>query len=1439
MRRVHGVLGAEANPLTRNILIRFDPAAADEQTVVVTVRELEAEVVDAAPEDETELPPAQRERRGGAGTTGRARIAVRGLDRDPQLTRLVVERLERWPTVRASASQLTGRVLVEFDESTVRLEDLTSEVADLEAPGLQHEGRPNHPLDPEPLAQSATRTAGAALGLGLLASRRMLGRTGPPSIGSGPAVAAGVISVLDGFPATRNGLRRIVGPNAADLTFNAANIALLTLSGGTLGLAVGGAAALRLLTEVQARRTSWRRYEESLESSAPARQGAIPGATIRLESGQRTPLPARVLEGTGTGVGADGLPEPVIPGGTVSSGSRLHGGPFALELREGPAFTPKPRPAPAAATLYDRYVRTAGPLSLAYAGATALLTRSLTRTLAALLLVNPRAGVLGAEAAGTGASARVLRSGVTVVGTRPERGVRLPDALLLDGPRTLTDGLEVSSALPLSDTHDASGLLARAAGVSAAAGSPWGRVFPTEGSASASEGAFDGKAATAYIEETRYSLGLVEEGDPVSAEARFQTRGGYLLVLRSDDGGPEGLLALRPRLAAGVAELVGACRRHGVEIGVLSGGDPAAAQEVARRAEVELLARDGHEGSAETIRSRQQQGQVVAFASDNAHAASAFDACDLALGITEGGPLPARADLLAPDLGALAAVIEAGALREAAVRDSVALSAVSTVTGALWGALGRPGVVYAPYPASLAALGALASGWARLRGGERPRSSVSHVADPRPERWGRRSVQSTLRALDTGEAGLTSAQAAQRRQEAPPRAARRNRLVNGILDQLRSPLTGVLAAGAGLSLLLDSTADVAMIGTMIVANAGAGAWQERQADKTAEALEALWTAYASVLRDGSPVTVPATEVVPGDVLILAPGDRITADARLIDASGLEVDEAALTGESVPVPKSPDEGIDTSRIVLEGSDVTVGAGRAVVVATGRDTRMGAIAAALAVDDPQQSPLTTRLERMLRQALPLIAAGGAIVFASGVLRGRPPLPQLALGASVAIAAVVGGRLYVEGAAEALVHRCGGVRFGDEERPLDEAGRRELLARTRSLAERGLRVLMVAEGSSDIPLDDPRGLVALGFLGISDPLRPAVPGAVQRCHEAGVRVVMLTGDHPATATAIARDAGLLDDGHKLLTGSEIAELDDTELDRRLQEATVIARVTPLDKLRIVESLQRSGHTVAMTGDGVNDAPALRLADAGVAMGRGGTEVARQTADVVLADDDFSTLVEALVEGRSFWRNIRRALGLLLGGNLGELGLMAGASVLSTASPLISVQVLAMNLITDVLPALAVALQQPEHRNLSGLNREGASALESSLRNDVLRRGVATAAPSLAAYMIALRSSSLPQARAVAYASIVVTQLAQTLDVGRAEGGLSRSVAGAVAGSAVLLGATFAVSPLRTFLNLTLPTPLGWTLVGAGTLAAVLLGRLRSHPTLFATPTAEPAMG
>jgi calcium-translocating P-type ATPase len=727
------------------------------------------------------------------------------------------------------------------------------------------------------------------------------------------------------------------------------------------------------------------------------------------------------------------------------------------------------------------------------------------------------------------------------------------------------------------------------------------------------------------------------------------------------------------------------------------------------------------------------------------------------------------------------------------------------------------------------------------------------------------------------------------------------------------------------------------------------------------------------------VIIPANEVVPGDVLLLAPGDRVAADARLLSSYGLEVDEAALTGESMPVAKAPTGGTDASHIVLEGSDVTSGSGRAVVVAVGWQTRMGATAAALSVDEIERSPLGVRLNQMLRVLLPLSIGGGGIVLASGFLRRIPLVSLLTIGMTVVLAAIpeglpllasigeagvarrlagqnavvrrlsaiealgrvdvactdktgtltkgqlalsmvadyeqeakvsaelstslrrvlltaalasphpsaqdaqahptdvaiiqgaidaglgeqlhveheaelpfdpvrsfhvtlTAGSLCVKGAPEVLIPRCSWMLEQGEKRPLDEHGRSEWLDLARRLAERGLRVLMVAEGSPATPLDNPRELTALGFVGISDPLRPNVQAAVHRCREAGVRVIMITGDHPSTARAIAREADLLDKDGEVLTGAEILELQNSELDEHLEHAVVIARATPLDKLRIIESLQRQGHTIAMTGDGVNDAPALRLADVGVAMGRG-TEVARQVADVILVDDDFSTLVEAFVEGRSYWRNIRRALGLLLGGNLGELGLIVGASLLGLNFPLTARQILSMNVITDILPSLAVALQQPEHHSLAGLDREGAAALGTPLRNDILRRTIASALPPLVSYLIMLGSSTLPAARSVAYGSIIATQLAQTLDAGRAEGRLTRSVLGAVAGSAGILLATFALPPLRTFLNLVIPPPLGWVLIGSGSVVAVLLSRLLSSlrlagpafPQTVAQPTSR----
>jgi magnesium-transporting ATPase (P-type) len=317
------------------------------------------------------------------------------------------------------------------------------------------------------------------------------------------------------------------------------------------------------------------------------------------------------------------------------------------------------------------------------------------------------------------------------------------------------------------------------------------------------------------------------------------------------------------------------------------------------------------------------------------------------------------------------------------------------------------------------------------------------------------------------------------------------------------------------------------------------------------------------------------------------------------------------------------------------------------------------------------------------------------------------------------------------------------------------------------------------------------------------------------------MLTGDHPATAKAIARVAGLPAEDERMLTGDEVTGLDDDTLAERLERATIIARTTPLQKLRIVESLRGSGHVVAMTGDGVNDAPALRLADVGVAMGRGGTEVARHAADLVLVDDEFSTLAEAFVEGRGFWHNMRRALGLLLGGNAGEAGLMTAASVTGLASPLTTRQVLTVNLVTDVLPAVSVAIQPPEHRNLAELSREGGAALDAPLRADIIRRGIATGAPSFAAYVLASRALSPAAGGSVGYASIVTTQLAQTIDVGQAEGRLTGPVLGAVGGSLAVLALTLSVPSLRNFLGLAPPTVPGLLITGGASVLAVALGR------------------
>jgi cation transport ATPase len=726
LRQLKGVQSIQANDLTGNILVQYDPALTSEQAILATVCNLELNKADE-PERPSQLPTV-REKQGG---TVRARIAVRGLDRNPHLAKRILYQLEtRYPKVRARASVLTGRVLVEFEEHEAELDDLVAEVVDFELPDLPGEDHPAFPLDPGPLIQGITRTIGATLGFVLFGIRRLAGaQESLPGADTAIQVSS-VLGIVQGLPPIRYGLRKLLGRTLADLLFNVPAIISLTLAGSPLGLAVVGAESLRLVTEVYTRQAAWRRHEE-LMAHAPSAQ---PDAIIRLESGERTPYTARVIEGTGTAIGRDGMPMPVAPERTVPPGARLYGGPFVLQLQHEKsfeAFTPQPRPSPLAPTLFDRYQHVVGPISLLYVAGAAVLTRSLNQTLAALLLVNPRTSLIGLDSADLNTSARVVRAGVTIVGTRKDRSIRLPQFVLLDGARLLTGRLELAHALPLTEEYDSAALLARAAGIAAAAGSPWGGIFRSAGSVPAADGGFDGTVATAISESVRYTLGPVEDWSALPQAASFHQRGNYVLVLRSErKQRPLGILAVRPQLAVGIQELVQTCQHYGVELAVISSGQQLAVEALAHRARVRLLQSDD---AVAAIRAMQQDGSSVVFVSDNAGASAGFDTCDLAIGLTDArSHFPARADLLAPDLTAVAAVIEAASQREAAIRDSVGLSIVSNVIGAVLGFRGIPGLKQASRVVYITALVAIADGWLRLRGGKRPGSTLAHLVDPPP-----------------------------------------------------------------------------------------------------------------------------------------------------------------------------------------------------------------------------------------------------------------------------------------------------------------------------------------------------------------------------------------------------------------------------------------------------------------------------------------------------------------------------------------------------------------------------------------------------------------------------------------------------------------------------------------------------------------------------------
>jgi P-type Ca2+ transporter type 2C len=709
--------------------------------------------------------------------------------------------------------------------------------------------------------------------------------------------------------------------------------------------------------------------------------------------------------------------------------------------------------------------------------------------------------------------------------------------------------------------------------------------------------------------------------------------------------------------------------------------------------------------------------------------------------------------------------------------------------------------------------------------------------------------------------GLSSSEALRRLTELGPNEIRREDATSPwvlVLAQFKSPIVGLLLVACVVSAALGEVADAIAIGTIVVLNGLVGFFQEYRAEKAVLALRAMTAPRARVVRDGKQSTVPASGVVPGDVLVLEAGDVVAADARLLEAHALLANEAALTGESAAVEKDTKPIANEAPLaerhdsVFMGTSIANGTGLAEVVGTGMSSELGKIAGMLNTAQDTETPLQRRLASVGRSLLYICLGIVAVTAVAGVARGMRPLEVLMSSVSLAVAAVPEGLPAIVTVALALgvqrmvsqhvlirklpaVETLGcatvictdktgtlttgvmtvrelwgpnhdelldvgasccdaeldsaeasglgdpteiailvaaaarGIRRADIERerprvsviPFDSERMRMAIRRgdgklyvkgavevmlprcvegttgateaNAQMAARGLRVLAIAVGTGDT--ED--GLKLVGLLGLADPPRTEVIAAVALAQRAGIQTVMITGDHPATARAIAKELGILRPGVSL-------------------EEVVHARATPADKLKIVREWKARGAIVAMTGDGVNDAPALREAHIGIAMGKGGTEVTREASDMVLTDDNFASIVAAVREGRGIFDNIRKTLVYLLAGNTGELAVMLGAAVAGLPLPLLPLQLLWINLVTDGLPALALVMDPPEEDVLARAPRRPEEPLLGRREwTNVVVTGLLQAATTLTVFMWALRSRDVVEARNLAFSTIVVCEV------------------------------------------------------------------------------------
>ena len=751
--------------------------------------------------------------------------------------------------------------------------------------------------------------------------------------------------------------------------------------------------------------------------------------------------------------------------------------------------------------------------------------------------------------------------------------------------------------------------------------------------------------------------------------------------------------------------------------------------------------------------------------------------------------------------------------------------------------------------------------------------------------------------------GLSSAEAAARLEKNG-----KNKLIEGekeslivkFLKQLAEPMTIILIVAAAISAGLEIyegvannhwefPADVVIILAVVLINAILGVFQESKAEKALEALQEMSKAQSKVIRNGKMIFVPSEDLVVGDVIVLEAGDAVPADARILECASLKIEEAALTGESVPVDKkdgvltageSGDVSLgDRKNMVFMGSTVVYGRGKAVVIATGMDTEMGKIANALAQAEEGKTPLQIKLAGLSKILTYLVIGICVIIFAVQLIRHgsfgfEPIIESFMLAISLAVAAIPEGLAtvvtivlsigvtnmskrnaiirkltavetlgctqiicsdktgtltqnkmtvvdhygddeallanamslcsdaefdveagtavgeptecalvnyaeklghsknvkknefvrigevpfdsgrkmmstvhkmadgslvqFTKGAPDEILKKCTKALVGGKIVDMTDDIKMQALTANKAMADKALRVLaaakkdLTAEPAAYEPASVEFDLVFIGLVGMIDPVRPEVKAAIDECRSAGIRPIMITGDHKDTAVAIATELGIITDASQAIMGAELDDISDEEFETLVEKYSVYARVQPEHKTRIVNAWRKKGMVTAMTGDGVNDAPSIKNADIGVGMGITGTDVTKNVADMILADDNFATIVSAVGEGRRIYDNIRKAIQFLLASNLSEVLAIFFATLIGFTifQP---VQLLWINLITDCFPALALGMEDPEANVMKRHPRNSKEGIfAGGLGFAVFYQGVLVTVITIASYFI-----------------------------------------------------------------------------------------------------------